>query len=127
MSEAMVMIPAAALQLVLGMLDRDAEKGNFARKETAEILRNECKTPPPELDVFFESMPESNGKRNWTVMLHRKGETGFDLFEDGLTYERSEYYDRARYEADRLRYLLGQIDVRPEITDYDPNIFEKPV
>lgn len=76
----------------------------------------------PELAVWFNSMPESNGKRNWTVLLYRKGDEGFDMFEDGMTFVRTEYYDRARYEADCLRYLIGEINVRPSILDYDPEL-----
>jgi hypothetical protein len=79
----------------------------------------------PSLTVWFDSMPESNGKKNWTVMLHRKGE-GFENFLDGVTFERTEFYDRARYEADRLRYLIGEIAERPDILAYDPDMHAPP-
>lgn len=71
----------------------------------------------PTLAVWYGSMPESNGKSNWTAILYRK--------DDGLgggvniTLDRSEYPDRVRYEADRVRYLIGEIDKEPWILDYD--------
>ncbi|WP_274643946.1 hypothetical protein [Pseudomonas serbica] len=71
--------------------------------------------PPVELAVWSGAMPESNGKSNFTIMLHRKDEH----FSDGITYERSEYPERIRYEADRLRYLIGELDEDPFILDYD--------
>lgn len=43
-----------------------------------------------------------------------------------MTFHRSEYYDRARYDADCLKYLLGLIDKRPFILDYDENTRERP-
>lgn len=68
-----------------------------------------------ELSVWFDSMPESNGKRNWTVMLHRKDQS----MTDGMTIHRSEYYDQARYDADTLRFMIGEIEKEPFILDYD--------
>lgn len=79
-------------------------------------------TPVPQLAVWFGSMPESNGKQNWTAMLHRKNESGFDSFTDGITLMRSEYHDRVRYEADRVRYLIGEISQQPDILTYDGNL-----
>lgn len=70
-----------------------------------------------ELSVWCGSMPESNGKSNWTVILHRKGE----CLSSGMTIARSEYPDRIRYEADKLRYLIGDLDERPWVTNYDAN------
>jgi hypothetical protein len=73
----------------------------------------------PELAVWYGPMPESNGKSNYTAVLYRKG--------DGLmggvaiTLGRSEYPDRVRYEADRARYLIGELEVEPCILDYDPD------
>ena len=69
----------------------------------------------PELTVWYGSMPESNGKTNWTAILHRKGEG----IQDGFTIDRSEYPDRVRYAADRVRYLIGEIAERPYILNYD--------
>ena len=77
---------------------------------------------PVELAVYFDCMPESNGQRNWTVMLYRKGGSVFD----GLSFVRSEYYDRARYEADCLRFLIGELAEEPDILAYDDKITEPP-
>jgi hypothetical protein len=65
------------------------------------------------LMVWSGSMPESNGKTNFTAILHRG-----DL-SNGFTIDRSEYPDRVRYEADRVRWLIGEIDKEPWILDYD--------
>lgn len=42
----------------------------------------------PELTVWYGAMPESNGKANWTAILHRKGE---GRCMNGFTIDRSEY------------------------------------
>jgi hypothetical protein len=70
---------------------------------------------PAALTVWEGAMPESNGKSNFTVILH----TG-DLTE-GICVYRSEYPDRARYEADCFRYLIGDpaFPEKPFICDYD--------
>lgn len=70
----------------------------------------------PELAVWYGSMPESNGKANWTAILHRKGE---GRCMDGFTIDRSEYPGRVLYAADRVRYLIGEKSERPSILDYD--------
>ncbi|MCW4839303.1 hypothetical protein [Enterobacter hormaechei] len=70
----------------------------------------------PELTVWYGSMPESNGKANWTAILHRKGE---GRCMDGFTIDRSEYPGRVLYAADRVRYLIGEKSERPSILDYD--------
>lgn len=67
----------------------------------------------PKLAVWYGSMPESNGKSNWTAILH-DGNIG-----RGITLDRSEYPDRVRYEADRARWLIGELAVEPSILDYD--------
>jgi hypothetical protein len=74
--------------------------------------------PSIPLAVWFGSMAESNGKANWTAILH-KG----DLTE-GYTIERSEAKDRVRYEADRVRYLIGESADEPDILDYDGDLVE---
>jgi len=66
-----------------------------------------------KLSVWYGSMPESNGKTNWTAILH-KGDIA-----EGITIDRSEYPDRVRYEADRMRWMIGEIDKKPWILDYD--------
>lgn len=66
-----------------------------------------------ELTVWYGPMPESNGKTNWTAILHRGD------ISQGFTIDRSEYPDRVRYEADRVRWLIGETDKEPWILDYD--------
>lgn len=69
----------------------------------------------PELTVWYGAMPETNGKTNWTAMLHRKGQHPWE----GITIDRSEYPDRVRYEADRMRHLIGELADEPDILAYD--------
>lgn len=69
----------------------------------------------PELAVWYGAMPETNGKTNWTAMLHRKGQHPWE----GITIDRSEYPDRVRYEADRMRHLIGDLADEPDILAYD--------
>jgi hypothetical protein len=72
---------------------------------------------PPALTVWYGSMPETNGKSNFTAILHRKGE----CISTGITVARSEYPDRVRYEADRMRHLIGELQEDPCILSYDAN------
>ena len=71
-----------------------------------------------ELTVWCGAMPESNGRMNFTAILHRKN----GCITDGVQLSRSEYPDRVRYEADRMRYLIGEIGQRPFIGDYDASL-----
>lgn len=76
--------------------------------------------PSPALTVWYGAMPESNGKTNWTAILHRKGESllmGFNI-----TIDRSEYPDRVRYEADRMRYMIGELESEPDMMSYDEKL-----
>lgn len=73
----------------------------------------------PELTVWYGPMPESNGKSNFTAVLMRKGGDLFDGLTGGMTIARSEYPDRVRYEADRMRFLIGELKDEPCILDYD--------
>lgn len=71
------------------------------------------------LSVWYGEMPESNGRRNWTASLHRKGgEKHLDAF----CFARSEYPDRVRYEADRMRWIIGELAERPDILAYDADL-----
>lgn len=72
----------------------------------------------PQLTVWYGSMPESNGKLNFTAILNRKDAVGLIKF-DGLTIARSEYPNRVLYEADCVRHLIGELAERPDILDYD--------
>lgn len=73
----------------------------------------------PELTVWEGAMPESNGKSNFTAVLMRKGAHLFDGISGGMTISRSEYPDRVRYEADCVRWLIGELKEEPCIVDYD--------
>lgn len=85
------------------------------------VGKNNVETPKkPQLKVWYGSMPESNGKSNWTVLLHP--DTSDNPFWDSFTVHQSEYEDRARYDYDTLRYMLGEIDTKPCILDYDADL-----
>ncbi|WP_409266869.1 hypothetical protein [Massilia sp. BHUDP2] len=71
----------------------------------------------PELTVWYGSMPESNGKSNFTAILKRKGASMFDT--DSYTFSVSEYPGRVQYDADAMRYLIGELAERPCPTNYD--------
>lgn len=71
----------------------------------------------PELTVTCLEMPETNGKTNYTAVLHRKDQTGLDMFSDGYTLMMSEYPDRVRYEADFMLWLIGVREAKPELWD----------
>lgn len=82
------------------------------------VLTDEGMIPRPDLArenlaVWYGPMPESNGKTNWTAILHN-GDIA-----SGMTLDRSEYPDRVRYEADRARWLIGELAEEPWILDYD--------
>lgn len=66
-----------------------------------------------KLTVWYGSLPESNGKSNFTAILHRGD------ISKGITIERNEYPDRVLYEADRVRWLLGELDNEPFVLHYD--------
>lgn len=65
------------------------------------------------LTVWYGSMRESNGRTNWTAILHCGDMTR------GFTIARSEYPHRVRYAADCVRFLIGELDTEPFILDYD--------
>lgn len=71
----------------------------------------------PALTVWYGSMPESNGKSNFMALLKRKGAGLFDT--NYMTIAMSEYPERVRYEADCVRYLIGELKEEPSILDYD--------
>jgi hypothetical protein len=84
-------------------------------KDKYETLVESLNQEPdePKLAVWYGSMPETNGKTNWTAILYR-GDIA-----TGITLDRSEYPDRVRYEADRARWLIGELPEQPFILDYD--------
>ncbi|EMS1124405.1 DUF551 domain-containing protein [Klebsiella aerogenes] len=69
----------------------------------------------PALSVWYGCMPETNGKTNWTAILYRNG----GCISNGITIDISEYPDRVRYEADRMRHLIGELKEEPDILKYD--------
>lgn len=69
----------------------------------------------PNLKVWVGEMPESNGKTNYTAILH-KGDVS-----EGITLEMCEYPDRTRYEADRMKWMIGLRAEEPCLLDYDPD------
>lgn len=74
----------------------------------------------PELTVWYGEMPESNGKSNWTAILCRKNaESTLSAMTSGITIARSEYPGRVKYEADCMRYLIGELTEEPDILEYD--------
>lgn len=79
---------------------------------------------PTTLTVWYGSMPESNGKTNWTAILYRKGGEGslIGALSKGITISRSEYPDRVRYEADCMRHLIGELEEAPDILAYDTDL-----
>lgn len=110
----------SAMEEVLRISDRDHEAWHRARKGIADfraamLQGAEPVSQHPDLTVWYGSMPETNGKSNWTAILHRKGEGR----QDGITIDRSEYPGRVLYAADRVRYLIGEKPDRPYILDYD--------
>lgn len=68
---------------------------------------------PTALQVWYGSTPESNGRTNWTAILHRG-----DLSE-GFTLARSEHPQRVRYGADCVRHLIGELPDEPDVLAYD--------
>lgn len=102
-------------------IDEDApHKHRAMMRRAEELLANRAAMlqgadGKPELTVWYGAMPESNGKTNWTAILHRKGQKPWE----GITIDRSEYPDRVRYEADRVRHLIGELADEPDILAYD--------
>lgn len=89
-----------------------------ARALAGVIALKLWESQPPRLAVWFGALPESNGKQNWTAILHRADESMMD----GVSIECSEYTDRVRYTADRLRHLIGQLPEAPDILTYDSGL-----
>lgn len=75
------------------------------------------------LTVRLTSFPESNGKRNWTAMFIRtKPWKGLVGSAGGITIAHGELWNRVAYEAERARFLIGERDTEPQITDYGTDI-----
>lgn len=117
--------PAPAQQV-----ETTGEIPDFTEEETQRLierltsLKGEVVKVPIQNDlaVWYGPMPESNGKTNWTAILYRKNpDCRMGGIGDGYTIDRSEYPDRVRYEADRVRHLIGELKEPPFILDYDEN------
>lgn len=90
---------------------------DLAQKEIDEAENTPSPSSENTLKVWFGEMPESNGRSNWTAILYK----GRDMM-SGITIARSEYKDRVRYEADRVRYIIGELPSEPDILEYDGNL-----
>ena len=125
---ALAALAAEAQEPVAEVVSKFGDPEAFGEREL-KVLENIQKMPygtkfyaapqpvaAPELTVWYGPMPESNGKTNWTASLHRKGDPV-----KGFTIDRSEYPDRVRYEADRMRWLIGELPEEPDILEYDEN------
>lgn len=112
---ALVSLAHAAEKHGIYQTDHDRFK-DAVDKFTAHVSHN---IPQPVLTVWEGTMPESNGKSNFTAVLTRKDLSGIESISAGITIARSEYPDRVRYEADRMRFLIGELDQKPFILDYD--------
>lgn len=92
-------------------------------QEEIDKLTAEAADRRPRLTVKILSFPETNGKRNWTVLLTREepwdglaGNCG------GITISRGEFWNRVAYDAERTRFLIGERDTEPSIIDYSEDI-----
>jgi hypothetical protein len=79
------------------------------------LISTELRAAPHDgkLTVWYGAMPESNGRHNYTAILHRGNVSS------GITIDRSEYPERTRYEADRMRWMIGELAEAPFVLDYD--------
>lgn len=84
-----------------------------------EVLKvvQDSEDAQPALTVWYGSMPESNGRENWTATIRRVNPT--DKWDQGFCFAQSEYPDRVRYEADRMRWIIGELAEKPDILAYD--------
>ncbi len=73
-----------------------------------------------KLTVWYGKMPESNGRENWTATLRRVNPT--DKWDHGFCFARSEYPERVRYEADSMRWIIGELAEKPDILAYDADL-----
>jgi hypothetical protein len=121
LKQAGVVIPGPITGSEMGEYGAAMRRGYDAcRREVARLNASRDAVPTqPELSVWCGAMPESNGKSNYTALLHRKGES---LMSGAtITLDRSEYPERVQYEADRVRYLIGELPTEPDILAYDPD------
>jgi hypothetical protein len=109
----------AALVNQLTSIAKEFHAHQSLRERVAQLVRPWAQpSQVRELSVWFGPMPESNGKSNWTAILH-KGDLA-----DGFQFGRSEYKDRVRYDADSMRHLIGELPNKPDILAYDGDLKE---
>lgn len=89
------------------------------RMTNEKIAEGSAQVARPALTVWYGPMPESNGKSNFTAILRRKDGKGLEGMTNSHCLDQSEYPERVRYTADRVRYLIGEIDECPDILAYD--------
>jgi len=106
--------------------DLEAAKAAAQADYEARILAAiDVQPDPRELTVWYGKMPESNGRENWTAILRPKYKvTGVDLngLMNGFCFARSEFPDRVRYEADLMRWVIGELAEKPRILAYDADL-----
>lgn len=109
--------PAIDAAPQIAQIERDALKqrglDDHIRRLESDGDKPAIDAAPEKLQVWYGPMPESNGKSNYTVILHRG-----DMVK-GITIDQSEYPDRIRYEADRMRWMIGELNDEPCTLDYD--------
>ena len=98
---------------------RNAGGADINAEELADLIAalSPASLARPELTVWYGKMPESNGRENWTALLRRVNPT--DKWDQGFCFARSEYPGRVLYEADRVRWIIGERAERPDILAYD--------
>lgn len=121
MSNELAKVARAALDWIDALPDDVVAKlptmPGFDRDWAEETIKATGNPPAqPELAVSYGAMPETNGKSNWTAMLHRKAE---GIMGPAMTIARSEFPDRVRFEADEVRYLIGELVEQPDMLAYD--------
>ena len=98
---------------------RNARGADINAEELADLIAalSPASLAGPELTVWYGKMPESNGRENWTAELRRVHP--IDKWDRGFCFARSEYPGRVLYEADRVRWIIGERAERPDILAYD--------
>ena len=98
---------------------RNARGADINAEELADLIAalSPASLAGPEITVWYGKMPESNGRENWTAELRRVHP--IDKWDRGFCFARSEYPGRVLYEADRVRWIIGERAERPDILAYD--------
>lgn len=78
-----------------------------------------------ELKVVLFKIPESNGKRNWQAYFKRKDDPTFKGLVGslgGICISWGECWNRVAYEAERVRFLLGERTTEPSLQEYGDDV-----